>query len=329
MITRLEPMCAATATEDEIKVRMNNPNWIAEEKFDGSRYMLHLENEGNRLFSRNISTVTNMPIDRAGNVPHITGKIYKELNGTVLDGEIISSNLNFGNVATIMGSGIEKSLAWQAVNGKGIYKVFDVLYYKGEDVKNHLLASRRLILEKIVKELNIPEVQIVKWVTTNKEDYYKQIILTPSGEGIILKDLNGIYVSEYDYRDKDIWVKVKKVKTYDVVIMGFTQPEEFSTNSKGVQVINKHFANKQIAAVEFGVYKEGVLTKVGQAAGINDKQRKFFSDNVDKLIGKVVEVKGNGVLKDAIRHPRFIRERFDLDPTQCTYEKFKSVDGIK
>lgn len=323
-IERIEPMLAATADKDLIKQLYKDPNWIAEEKFDGERYMLHLGNEGNKLYSRNISSVTNQPIDRAANVPHLTSKIYPDLDGTVIDGEILAPVGNFSKVSSIMGSLPDKGIAYQKANGNAVYRVFDICYYRGQDVMNLTLVERRAILELVVNLLNVPEITIVKQQANNTEQYYKDIV-NANGEGIILKHIQSKYIP--NGRSKDDWIKVKQVATWDVVIMSYTDPEQFTENSKGEQTVNRFFVKGWISAIEFGVYKEDKLIKVGQCTGMSDAIRKEISENKNKYIGKVLEVKGQPILKDAIRHPRFVKVREDLNPTQCTYKKFIEQRG--
>jgi len=323
MIQRIEPMCAATVKKEVVEELYADNNWVAEEKFNGARYLLHLENEGNKLFSRGLSTVDNSPIDKAANVPHITGKIYPRLNETVLDGEIVGTTTGFQNANSIMGSKPEKALIKQAEKGNAIYKVFDILYFKGKNVEGDTLYQRRHLLEQVVTELNIKEVECVSWIggEFDKRNLFKRII-SVKGEGIILKNLNAQY--EEGGRGSHCWVKVKKTNTWDVVIMGYTDPEQFTINTKGEQTINKNYKNGWIRAVVTGVYDDGNLIAVGHCSGFTDRVRKDISENKNKYLGQVIEVKGQEILELAIINPRFIQFRPDVNPNTCTLQKLLS-----
>lgn len=63
-----------------------------------------------------------------------------------------------------------------------------------------------------------------------------------------------------------------------------------------------------IRNVVFGVYKGNTLTRVGTSSGMSLAVRKDMSANPQNYKGKVCEIVGQEVLRDAIRHPRYIRE---------------------
>ena len=67
---------------------------------------------------------------------------------------------------------------------------------------------------------------------------------------------------------------------------------------------------------------EMLVMEVCECAGFDDETRDYFTRNKDKMIGTVVEVKANELFRDSgkMRHPRYMRQRFDKDPEQCTWE---------
>lgn len=63
------------------------------------------------------------------------------------------------------------------------------------------------------------------------------------------------------------------------------------------------------------------VMEVCECSGFDDETREYFTRNRNKIVGTVVEVKSNGIFKDTgkLRHPRFLRQRFDKAPEECTW----------
>ena len=70
-----------------------------------------------------------------------------------------------------------------------------------------------------------------------------------------------------------------------------------------------------------GAFK-GEYLIVCTCGGFNDTQREEFTENRSSFIGKVAEVKANGIFTDTgkLRHPRFLRMRPDKKFSDCTFE---------
>jgi len=297
----------------------SSDQWVAEEKFDGSRYIAHVLKKGIRLFSRHISKVDGNRVEKSHNIPQITHITYTGLEGTILDGEVTIPGKDFGDVVRIMGTkDPEEAVQKQNTLGAAVYNAFDILQYKGRDVKSLPLKERRALLERAAKEMGNPYIRVVTQVSTNKEQYYREIV-SRGGEGTILKNLNSPYVP--GARDADKWIKSKKSRTYDVIVTGFEQPEKFSTNVKGETIINRNFSRGWVKNITWGVYKDGKLTQMGSTSGMTDQEREYATSHQKELIGTVIEVEGQMFFKEGVRHVQFIRLRPDANPEECTYEK--------
>jgi bifunctional non-homologous end joining protein LigD len=293
-IPRVAPSrCTGTFREEYL----DSSDWIAEPKLDGGRYMLYLDEGGEvHLYSRR-----DFPrIDKAANVPHFA-KSYPGLEGCVLDGEVMLPNqTKLGDTTGIMNSLPAKAVARQETEGKLHYNVFDLLFYKGTDLRSHPLWERRLTLDIVLKAMNNPHVTAVPQ-HKDKDGLFRSI-LAAGGEGTVLKNLNSPYGLN--------WVKCKRVADFSVVISGYKPGQGKYEGSLG--------------AVAVSVYKDGALLEVGFASGMTDPERHEIWTNREAYLGRVVDVSAQEITKDGrMRHPRWLRFRDDVSPETLTMEKLR------
>jgi hypothetical protein len=148
------------------------------------------------------------------------------------------------------------------------------------------------------------------------------------------------------------WQKVKKYKTFDVVVMGFEPPEK-EYKGKGLESWrywvdeNNHPVNAQLSSAELlergyipvtkrhyngwpgsVIYGQCVpdddgiglkLKKLGTFSGMNEEMLEQFGKYPDEYVGTVIEV---GAMRQnkkggALVLPRFKRLRLDKKPTDC------------
>jgi len=275
---------------------LDDANYVAEPKLDGARYMLYLDEDGAvHLYSRQKFPT----IDKAANVPHIA-KQYPGLEGTVLDGEIMLPNQKkLGDTTGIMNSLPVRAVRLQADNPL-VFNVFDILCFKGEDVRHKTLKERRALLVHVVFGLmDNPYVQPVPQTEMNKAEFL-QALINDGQEGIVLKNLGCRYGIG--------WIKVKRRSDFSVVISGFQQGKGKYANNLGALLLS--------------VFKNGVLTEVGKCSGMTDAERTRMWRNKNTYLGRVVDVFAQEITKDGrLRHPVWHRLRDDVEPNTCTWEK--------
>lgn len=102
--TILLPMGGNTV-KDEAKMDAlwDDPNYVAEEKYDGSRYL----SVGGRLFSRKVSVKTGFPVEKTKNAPHLA--FLKRYPLLILDGEVYRDGVTSSEVTKIMGASAKKA----------------------------------------------------------------------------------------------------------------------------------------------------------------------------------------------------------------------------
>jgi len=307
-LPRIPPSrCTGTFHEDYL----TDDNWVAEPKLDGGRYMLYLEYDGSvHLFSRR-----DFPrIDKAANVPQIA-KRYPGLEGTIFDGEILlPGGKKLGDTTGILNSATAKAIATQKEVGELHYHVWDVLHHGGQDLRNRPLRERRALLEKIVRKMNNPCVELVPQ-TQDKDGLFRSI-LAAGGEGTVLKNLECSYGIQ--------WVKNKRVADFSVIISGYKPGNGKYEGSLGAVAVSVYQVSQTegYAAVIAGRKPQAELVEVGFASGMTDTERADIWKNREAYLGRVIDVSAQEVTPGGrLRHPRWLRFRDDIDPKTLTFEK--------
>src|ERR1700726_1819822 len=129
------PMMAESA-----KAPFDAPDWIFEIKLDGYRAITVFDSAGKpHLWSRN-------GLALEAKFPAVATAVSKlKLRSTILDGEVVAVDEN----------GIPRFQLLQRFQKQPtaptLYYVFDVLWYKGEDITEKPILERRSLLEQAIK----------------------------------------------------------------------------------------------------------------------------------------------------------------------------------
>lgn len=312
-----------------------------EPKLDGSHYLLHFQEDRNYLTSRRTSVKTGLPVEKGLSVPHFQIKLPKKFNGTVLDGEIYHDR--FSAVLKIMGSGTEKAIARQKEMGNVKFRVFDILFAGGEDVRMKPLRQRLKIMEAFfnLAGSKLPvEIEMIKpcrkiKITPRNKDRFNLFISNMRAAGIqvdrfpasakiafynevVNNELEGVIRKDLDAPYMEGWWKLKKIMTVDAIIIGY---KAGTGKYEGL-----------VGAIEFGFYdKNGDIISSGFASGFPDSFRDELTENQNEWNGRVIEIICQEITdKLKCRHPRCmpdddtgIRFRDDKDAKECTLESLQ------
>lgn len=353
----LEPMTAQELSEDKLTSFLKDTKVIAEQKFDGHRGIIYFTSKGNRIFSRRISKQTGWFAENTDQMPHIRDiKVPEQFMGTVIDGEILLplKNCTCRDVQSVTGALPETAIENQLNRGFAYLSAFDILYYKGLNIQRMPLWKRKVYLWKVLSELNSPFIktcpvysnqETLSHLTQLWEDYKvsdsissilnktndieQQFIefLKEGKEGLIIKDINGVY----EQKRSKAFIKMKAHKTFDVVIMGYDEPTREYTGKEldtwkyfdGNTPVTKYYYQGWIGAIVFGVWKDEKLVEVGRTSGMDEATREMLSLNREHYLGAVIEVEAQGIIdkdKGSLQHPRYIMMRPDKNSEQCTFE---------
>ena len=299
----IEPARAKAKDPEQL---WDNPEWYAKRKHNGWRFLQHFGHELERNFmtGRRVSSVTGFLSEKGRCCPQLWIP-HNGLKYTVLDGEVTHAGLR--DVAGIMNVEPEDAQRRIAEIGPPTYEVFDILFYDGEDLREHSMFERRMMLEKFFRDVRNPLVKLGEQIKKDKRAYYDSIVAS-GGEGVVLKDVSAAY------GDSGAWVKVKRYHLVDVVITGFTDAKEGKTA--------KYLG--QIGAALCSVYTStGQLLEVARVSGMDDATRLDMTKNAASWIGKVVEIQAQEWGKDRLMHPRWSRVRDDVPAHDCTFVKMK------
>lgn len=284
--------------ESHANLLMFDPNYVAQEKLDGMRAIIHITKNGLRIFSRNAGVADpTKPLEKTQSLPHIAKLKFPKLIGTVLDAEILGD----GRTSAELAGDINRK---EVIENASTLNVFDILAIRGKDLRSKPLKFRLEELNEIIPQLESNLIRITPYAFNTKEKQsLKERIESQNGEGLMFKNLDAEYVS--GGRPSNNWYKAKKSGAFDCVVTGFTE-------GKGKYV-------NGIGAVIFGQYVNGVLTEIGQTSGMTDAVRKDMSNNRNKWIGTAIVIEAMERLKSgSLRHPRFLGLSDKL-PSDCIW----------
>lgn len=270
---------------------------VIEPKLDGWRILAHVHEDGATLYARSGNTYT----DR---LPHIVAELIVNFPaGTWLDCEAVALSVvegvmvdDWGNVQSVLTTLGPNSAAAKKVS----LMVFDLLAHGGIDARKLPFVQRRELLASIFDGADFKSLRLVPQLEAT--DAAHDAYVAMGFEGSMVKALDAPYASGKRGAGQ---TKLKPQTTIDTVIMGFKPGEN-------------GFAG-MVGAVIFGQYVKATLTERGRCSGMSMKVRADMTKNPSKYLGKVMEVKHMGFMKDGLRHPQFKRMRPDRDPMSVEY----------
>lgn len=183
-----EPMTAKELdTETAQELAFENSNNIIEEKFDGTRALVYFlaqqvyDAENNtlteekmgycRVFSRRISKKTGFYVENTDSLPHIRETDAPALGGTILDGEMFIDGLPFKEVSSTLNCLWDKAVDRQIEKGFITFHAFDILFYRGIDLRKFPLHRRKYFLHVVLEELQHPYIKEVEYHNCGKGDF--------------------------------------------------------------------------------------------------------------------------------------------------------------
>jgi len=309
------PMGASSVKEGKLSLLWDDPDYVAEEKIDGERVLIHIASDGVKLSTRS-GSVTNerAPIDITHRWPQI--QVIRDCGlpvGTVLDSEVASDILRPEEVAGVL------NYKSDAVTPDDVLRcfVFDCIYWGDDTLEGAVWTERYSAARCAVDTINNKLVSMPLKTFDCKKDFYDDIVAS-GGEGVVLKNIFSRYVQ--GKKPANMWVKAKKSDTFDCIITGFKPAKQGKYSGL-------------IGSVELSQYKpmgpEGDLIEyrlftVCHASGMTDDMRRHMTEFPEQYIGRVAVIEAAERLPNSLslRHPRikYIRPEGSKAPEDCIVE---------
>lgn len=198
------PMLATTAPDPEAALSVTGLASV-EFKLDGARIQVHRNGDMVRVFTRNLADVTHR-------VPEVVAVVRGlPVRDVILDGETLSLDEDgaprpFQDTMSRFGADGPRSVLLRPW-------FFDVLHVDGTDLIDRPLAERLDALGQVAGAYRVPgevtaDVAVAQRVSADA--------LAAGHEGIVVKALDSLYAAG---RRGKSWLKVKPVRTYDLVVL--------------------------------------------------------------------------------------------------------------
>lgn len=225
-------------------------NWLFEMKWDGYRAIGAKRAGEIQLYSRN-------DLDFRNKYPEIARALADLPDNTVIDGEIVAVDKDGRPKFEALqnwGRGPEGELRFYA---------FDLLWFKGHDVRQAPLLERKQLLRDV-----IPENSTIFYSDHIKEkgEKFFDKIQKAHLEGIVAKRADSPYQTG---KRGESWLKIKTHLRQEVVIGGFTEPRG---------------GRQHLGALLVGIYQDNEFVYVGHSGGgIPDEARKELRKQLEKI----------------------------------------------
>jgi DNA ligase D-like protein (predicted ligase)/DNA ligase D-like protein (predicted 3'-phosphoesterase) len=317
---RYKPMLAK-----EAKAAFTDADWLFEIKWDGFRAIAYIDNELS-LRSRNQNELLD-------NFPEL-GELKQLAHDVVLDGEIVVLTGGKVDFQALLERGKATSttdITLKTAHTPAAYIVFDILEKDGKPLLDLPLTERKRILKESVQEGE--HVFLADYVAEKGEVYF-EAVMQKGLEGVMAKRKSSPY--EAGVRSGG-WLKIKKTRSCDCVIFGFTQGTGFRASTFGALLLGLYDASgKAVFVGKVGTGFSHVLLQSlrDQFEQITTDAAAFeaaFAEKVTWLKPTLVcEVAYQVVTNDGrLRMPRFLRLRADKQPQDCTLSQLGEVKPLQ
>jgi DNA ligase D-like protein (predicted ligase) len=308
----IHPMLAQKATEP-----FDDPDWIFELKWDGTRALCHYDKGSLRFQNRRLYDITTR-------YPELRVSLNAER--AIVDGEVVvmdDGKPSFQALQRREHLVDDVRIARLAKEIPATYVVFDLLWVDGEDLTGLPLMDRKKRLAEVFEPS--PAAVLSEFFEGEGKAFYR-ICMERGLEGIMAKAKSSKYV--LGKRSK-FWKKIKAVKMIECVVAGVTMGEGNREDTFGALVLALYDGDDLVC-----------IGRVGTGFDTNMRElllRRLRTLETDMPFKEHPDLAGDQVLfwtrpelaveveylmltpDRALRAPSFQRPREDVDPRECHF----------
>lgn len=307
------PMLAETSDP------FDSADYYFEPKWDGLRCIAYVRNGEVELQNRNLAMITK-------SYPEL-GEIDRNIasSAAILDGEIVILENGLPSFETLQNRfGVDNPLQVKVLSRKlpTTYIGFDLLHLNGKDLVDRPLSYRREKLVRIIEDG--PHILLSQYVPEKGKSYFNRAVQL-GFEGAMAKKTDSTY--QMGTRSRD-WLKIKEVKTLDCIIAGYTRGTGGRSSTFGALVLAAYDRKKSLIHLgNVGTgFTDASLKRMMKILKPRETKAKTVPGEVKaptpirwvkpELVAEIGYMK---MTKDRkLRFPRFIRLRFDGNPSDST-----------
>ncbi len=295
----------------------DSKDWIFEFKYDGTRGISYIKDGRLKIINRRMKEIS----ERYPEFQSLPNSFdAKEI---IVDGEIIVEKEGKPNFYLLQKreqttDKFRISILSKILPAK--YVIFDILYLDGKDLTLHPWYDRRETLEEVF--IGNDHAIISPYVREFGKRSFK--VAVESGfEGVMAKRIDSLY--EMGKRSQS-WLKIKKIKTEDYIIIGYTKGEGKRKDLFGALILGAYKGKKivYVSRVGTGFSEEEMKKMMKMFEKI--KTEKYVEVPEELRNKEIVWVKPELVCEvkfmektpdKKLRAPSFVRLRFDKPPGDC------------
>ncbi|MDD5865020.1 MAG: RNA ligase family protein [bacterium] len=202
----------------EIDKPFNSKKYYYELKYDGYRALIFVNKNEIYIQSRNKNDITYL-YPELSNIKKIVNK------NVIFDGEIVifeNNKPSFNKISKRSKLKSKNIIQKESINNPVIFIAFDILY-ENKDLTNLPLIERKKILEKY----HDTDFFIKSKVYLNNGIKLYNFVKKNNLEGIVIKDINGLY--HINNRTSD-FIKVKNIKSDNFFIAGYINNNKYTSS---------------------------------------------------------------------------------------------------